>query len=111
MSLVRTNSRNSGSPLSPNWRLHAPVTRIVPLPQSPGLSIVIPKDNANWAKVETSVAVIVPFESPAGASVDELVALVAADEARVNAIILSRTCPELATVPAFAHHAVSRDSQ
>ncbi|MDU6494022.1 MAG: polyprenyl synthetase family protein, partial [Bradyrhizobium sp.] len=34
------------------------------------------------------MAVIVPFESPSGASIDGLVGLVAADMERVNATIL-----------------------
>src|SRR5712691_1949294 len=36
------------------------------------------------ANAETGVAVIVPFESPSGASIEALVALVAADMERVN---------------------------
>jgi octaprenyl-diphosphate synthase len=57
--------------------------------------------------VETSVAVIVPFESPAGASIDELVALVAADMDRVNATILSRTGSEVTMIPEVANHLIS----
>src|SRR5512136_3470084 len=83
------------------------VNRIVPLPRSPALSIVIVKDSANWAKVETSVAVIVPFESPASASIDELVALVAPDMERVNSTILSRTGSEVAMIPEVANHLIS----
>src|SRR3982750_1404872 len=45
--------------------------------------LLYPKDSPNWANVETSVAVIVPFESPSTASIDQLVGLVAADMARV----------------------------
>ena len=81
--------------------------RIVPLPRSPALSIVIAKDSAIWAKVETSVAVIVPFESPASASIDELVALVAPDMERVNATILSRTGSEVTMIPEVANHLIS----
>jgi octaprenyl-diphosphate synthase len=77
------------------------------LPRSPALSIVItPEDKANWANVETSVAVIVPFESP-GASIEELVGLVAADMERVNATILSRTGSEVTMIPEVANHLIS----
>src|SRR3984893_9832864 len=79
----------------------------MPLPRSLALSIVITKDRANWAKVETSVAVIVPFESPASASIDELVGLVAADMERVNATILSRTGSEVTMIPEVANHLIS----
>src|SRR5207237_7782289 len=65
------------------------------------------KHSSNWAKVETSVAVIVPFESPAGASIDQLVALVAADMERVNATILSRTGSEVTMIPEVANHLIS----
>src|SRR6195256_4867403 len=81
--------------------------RAAPLPRYPSLSIVIPKDRANWANVETGVAVIVPFESPAGASIDELVGLVAADMARVNTTILSRTGSQVAMIPEVANHLIS----
>src|SRR6202043_340886 len=79
----------------------------MPLPRSPALSIVVVQDSAIWAKVETSVAVIVPFESPASASIDELVALVAPDMARVNATILSRTGSEVTMIPEVANHLIS----
>jgi len=82
------------------------INRLMPLPRSPALSIVIPKDRANWANVETSVAVIVPFESP-GASIEELVGLVAADMERVNATILSRTGSEVTMIPEVANHLIS----
>src|SRR3954447_15663585 len=65
------------------------------------------KDSANWANVETSVAVIVPFESPSNASIDELVALVSADMERVNATILSRTGSEVTMIPEVANHLIS----
>src|SRR6202040_3659165 len=100
--------RNFGSPLS--TRLHGcarRVNRIVPLPRSPALSIVITKDSANWANVETGVAVIVPFESPSSASIDQLVGLVAADMERVNATILSRTGSEVTMIPEVANHLIS----
>src|SRR5512136_1756505 len=83
------------------------VNRIVPLPRSPALSIVIVKDSANWAKVETSVAVIVPFESPASASLTRLADLVAPDMERVNLTILSRTGSEVAMIPEVANHLIS----
>jgi octaprenyl-diphosphate synthase len=57
--------------------------------------------------VETSVAVIVPFESPASASIDQLVGLVAADMERVNATILSRTGSEVTMIPEVANHLIS----
>src|SRR5437764_9285052 len=65
------------------------------------------KDSANWANVETSVAVIVPFESPSNASIDALVGLVAADMERVNATILSRTGSEVTMIPEVANHLIS----
>src|SRR4029077_16034924 len=65
------------------------------------------EDRANWANVETSVAVIVPFESPSDASIDELVQLVAADMERVNATILSRTGSEVTMIPEVANHLIS----
>src|ERR1700726_396488 len=79
----------------------------MPLPRSPALSIVITEDRANWANVETSVAVIVPFESPSNASIDQLVELVAADMERVNATILSRTGSEVTMIPEVANHLIS----
>jgi octaprenyl-diphosphate synthase len=83
------------------------VNRFEPLPLWCALSIVIPKDSADWANVETSVAVIVPFESPSNASIDELVSLVAADMERVNATILSRTGSEVTMIPEVANHLIS----
>src|SRR6202790_4068986 len=65
------------------------------------------KDSPNWANVETSVAVIVPFESPASASIDQLVGLVAADMERVNATILSRTRSGVTMIPQVCHHLIS----
>jgi len=53
------------------------------------------------------VAVIVPFESPSNASIDELVGLVAADMERVNATILSRTGSEVTMIPEVANHLIS----
>src|ERR1700760_1423470 len=63
--------------------LAARVNRLMPLPRHPAVSIVIDEDRGNCAKVETGVAVIVPFESHSAASIDQLVALVAADMERV----------------------------
>jgi octaprenyl-diphosphate synthase len=57
--------------------------------------------------VETSVAVIVPFESPSDASIDPLVQLVAADMERVNATILARTGSEVTMIPEVANHLIS----
>src|SRR5215471_7179218 len=59
------------------------------------------------ANAETGVAVIVPFESPAGASIEALVALVAPDMERVNATILSRTGSEVTMIPEVANHLIS----
>ena len=53
------------------------------------------------------MAVIVPFESPAGASIEALVALVAPDMERVNATILSRTGSEVTMIPEVANHLIS----
>ena len=53
------------------------------------------------------MAVIVPFESPSGASIDELVTLVAADMQRVNATILARTGSDVALIPEVANHLIS----
>ncbi len=53
------------------------------------------------------MAVIVPFESPSGASIDALVALVAADMERVNTTILSRTGSEVTMIPEVANHLIS----
>src|ERR1700710_1921546 len=79
----------------------------MPLPRYPALSIVISEDRANWANVETSVAVIVPFESPSNSSIDQLVALVAPDMERVNSTILSRTGSEVTMIPEVANHLIS----
>ena len=53
------------------------------------------------------MAVIVPFESPSNASIDQLVALVASDMERVNATILSRTGSEVTMIPEVANHLIS----
>jgi len=53
------------------------------------------------------LAVIVPFESPSNASIDQLVALVASDMERVNATILSRTGSEVTMIPEVANHLIS----
>ena len=52
------------------------------------------------------MAVIVPFETP-GASIEELVALVAPDMERVNATILSRTGSDVTMIPEVANHLIS----
>src|SRR6201981_884644 len=62
---------------------------------------------ADRASVETSVAGIVPFESPSDASIDPLVQLVAADMQRVNATILARTGSEVTMIPEVANHLIS----
>src|SRR5688572_18151865 len=53
------------------------------------------------------VAVIVPFESPASASIDRLVGLVAADMERVNGTILSRTGSDVTMIPEVANHLIT----
>ena len=53
------------------------------------------------------MAVIVPFESPSSASIDQLVGLVAPDMERVNATILSRTGSEVTMIPEVANHLIS----
>src|SRR5579871_1166161 len=97
MSLVRTNSRKlkalpfgtpaASSPCRHIWHFLLSVPRI--------------------ARLETRVAVIVPFESPSGASIEPLVELVAADMERVNAAILSRTGSQVTMIPEVANHLIS----
>ncbi len=53
------------------------------------------------------MAVIVPFESPATASLDLLVDLVAADMERVNATILTKTGSDVTMIPEVANHLIS----
>jgi octaprenyl-diphosphate synthase len=53
------------------------------------------------------LAVVVPFESHHGATIDRLVALLAADMERVNAAILSRTGSEVAMIPEVANHLIN----
>jgi len=53
------------------------------------------------------VAVIVPFEGHSTPSIDQLVALVADDMARVNATIISRTGSEVTMIPEVANHLIS----
>jgi octaprenyl-diphosphate synthase len=57
--------------------------------------------------LETTLAVIVPFESPSDASIDPLVQLVGADMERVNATILTRTGSEVTMIPEVANHLIS----
>jgi len=57
--------------------------------------------------VEKPVAVVVPFESPQGASIERLVELVAPDMARVNTTILSRTGSDVTMIPEVANHLIS----
>src|SRR5262245_49506937 len=96
-----------GSPSPRRQGPSADVNRFMPLPRCVALSIVILKDSANSANVETGVAVIVPFESPSNASIDLLIELVAADMERVNATILSRTGSEVTMIPEVANHLIS----
>lgn len=53
------------------------------------------------------MAVVVPFESHQGASIEPLVNLVAGDMERVNATILSRTGSEVTMIPEVANHLIS----
>jgi octaprenyl-diphosphate synthase len=53
------------------------------------------------------LAVIVPFESPDRASIDELSSLVAGAMERVNATILSRTGSDVTMIPQVANHLIS----
>src|ERR1043166_8825650 len=56
---------------------------------------------------ETALAVIIPFESVAPASIDQLVDLVTADMDRVNATILARTGSEVTMIPEVANHLIN----
>jgi len=53
------------------------------------------------------LAVIVPFESPQGASLAQLADLVAPDMERVNTTILTRTGSEVTMIPEVANHLIS----
>ena len=53
------------------------------------------------------MAVIVPFESPQGASLTRLADLVAPDMERVNTTILARTGSDVAMIPEVANHLIS----
>ncbi|MGB7098682.1 MAG: polyprenyl synthetase family protein [Xanthobacteraceae bacterium] len=53
------------------------------------------------------MAVVVPFETPGGPSVDPLVELVTPDMERVNGVILSRTGSEVTMIPEVANHLIN----
>ena len=53
------------------------------------------------------MAVVVPFASPGGPSIDPLLDLVAADMERVNSVILARTGSEVAMIPEVANHLIN----
>jgi octaprenyl-diphosphate synthase len=53
------------------------------------------------------LAVIIPFESVAPASIDRLVDLVAADMDRVNTAILARTGSQVTMIPEVANHLIN----
>jgi octaprenyl-diphosphate synthase len=53
------------------------------------------------------LAVIVPFESPQGASLTRLADLVAPDMERVNTTILARTGSDVTMIPEVANHLIS----
>jgi octaprenyl-diphosphate synthase len=56
---------------------------------------------------ETSLAVIVPFESHAPALIDALTDLVTGDMDRVNAAILTRTGSDVTMIPEVANHLIN----
>src|SRR6201995_4573844 len=96
-SLVRTNSRKCRTPVA------AAAVKGKPVLAAPRFLC----STLRIANVELGVAVIVPFESPQGASIEPLVALVAADMERVNATIISRTGSEVTMIPEVANHLIS----
>jgi octaprenyl-diphosphate synthase len=53
------------------------------------------------------VAVVVPFESPASGSVENLAALIASDLERVNTTIIARTGSDVTMIPEIANHLIS----
>ncbi|KAB2875403.1 MAG: polyprenyl synthetase family protein [Pseudorhodoplanes sp.] len=53
------------------------------------------------------MAVVLPFESQPHATIEKLVALVAADMERVNAAILARTGSQVTMIPEVANHLIS----
>ena len=53
------------------------------------------------------MAVVIPFTSPADATIDRLVELVTPDMERVNAQILTRTGSEVTMIPEVANHLIS----
>ena len=53
------------------------------------------------------MAVVVPFASPGGPSIDPLLDLVATDMERVNSVILARTGSEVAMIPEVANHLIN----
>ncbi len=53
------------------------------------------------------MAVIVPFESHADSSIDQLVSMVSADMERVNTTVLSRTGSDVAMIPEVANHLIN----
>src|SRR5947209_9737231 len=101
ISLVRTNSRNLRSPSSLLPATTGPTSTACRAAHHFLLS------EPTLANVETGVAVIVPFESPSNASIDQLLGLVASDMERVNATILSRTGSEVTMIPEVANHLIS----
>ncbi|MGB7259615.1 MAG: polyprenyl synthetase family protein [Pseudolabrys sp.] len=53
------------------------------------------------------MAVVVPFESPASGSVENLAALIASDLERVNTTIIARTGSDVTMIPEIANHLIS----
>ncbi|MGZ8324935.1 MAG: polyprenyl synthetase family protein [Rhodoplanes sp.] len=53
------------------------------------------------------MAVVIPFETPADATIDGLVNLVTTDMARVNAAIIGCTGSEVTTIPEVANHLIA----
>src|SRR5215470_5898246 len=76
---------------------------LAPLPPHHSVSIL-----ARPRVPESSLAVIVPFESPSPSpSIGRLIDLLAADMERVNATILSRTGSEVTMIPEVANHLIA----
>ena len=53
------------------------------------------------------MAVVIPFSSPADATIDRLTELLVPDMARVNSEILTRTGSEVTMIPEVANHLIS----
>src|SRR5262249_40128518 len=85
-----------------------------PIRSRAGVGSMRPGTLAFWGRYsapgragETALAVIIPFESLAPASIDRLVDLVAADMDRVNGAILARTRSQVTMIPEVANHLIN----